>query len=370
MKDRHSPPNARIRGRGAISNRSGRFERYSVEIDHEQACEPDESRPQHKKPATIVTRETTRRILTRNDSPDVPFDVSINPYKGCEHGCVYCFARPTHAYLGLSPGIDFETRIVSKPDADTALRRELARAGYRPEPIALGANTDPYQPVERELAITRRILEVLHEHRHPVGIVTKSSLVLRDADILTDMAARGLAHVHLSITTLDGELARRMEPRCAAPVERLRAIEELARAGIPTGILASPMIPALNDDELETLLEAAHRAGALSAGYILLRLPRELRELFSEWLDAHYPLRAKHVLSLVRDTRGGALYDDTFGSRMSGEGAYAMLLQRRFDAACARLGLATTMRPLDRTQFQVPRTRSAQLDLFGDGDGE
>jgi DNA repair photolyase len=319
--------------------------------------------------ATTVSPERVRSIITRNDSPDVPFDRSINPYRGCEHGCIYCFARPTHAYLGLSPGLDFESRLFSKPDAPRKLAQELARPGYRCEVIALGANTDPYQPVERDERITRRILEVLADYRHPVSIVTKSNLVLRDLDLLAPMAARRLASVFFSVTTLDRELARRMEPRAPTPARRLEAMRSLSAAGVPTGILASPMIPGLNDGELERILAAAAEAGAVTAGYILLRLPGEVATLFSEWLQAHYPDRKKHVLSLVRQTRAGKLYDPRFGERMRGTGAYAELLARRFAVATKKLGLSR--RPeLDLTQFRVPASsgaakgRTAQLRLF------
>ncbi|HXU11594.1 MAG TPA: PA0069 family radical SAM protein, partial [Candidatus Binatia bacterium] len=292
------------------------------------------------------------------------FDRSINPYKGCEHGCVYCFARPTHSYLGLSPGLDFETKIFSKPDAARLLSEELRRPGYRCEVIALGANTDPYQPVERDLKITRSILEVLLEHGHPVGIVTKGSLVLRDLDLLAAMAARRLATVMISITTLDRSLARRMEPRAASPERRLGTLRALSEAGIPVGVLSSPMIPGLNDAELERILEAAASAGARTAGYVILRLPHELQSIFAEWLEAHYPLRAAHVLNLVRETRGGKLYDSEFGQRMKGTGPYADLLRRRFETACRRLGLSRNRMDLDTTQFRVPPRAGDQPGLF------
>jgi DNA repair photolyase len=294
----------------------------------------------------------------------VPFDRSINPYRGCEHGCIYCFARPTHAYLGLSPGLDFETRIFSKPEAPELLRAELAKPGYRPAVIALGANTDPYQPVERELRITRRLLEVLLEHEHPASVVTKSHLVLRDLDLLVPMAQRGLASVFVSVTTLDADLARRMEPRAATPELRLDAIRRLAAAAVPVGVLASPMIPALNDAELEGILEAASSAGARTAGYILLRLPLELKELFAEWLQAHYPAKTSHVLNLLRETRGGALYRSGFGERMRGTGPYARLLEERFRLASRRHGLDAPLPPLDVTRFRPPRPAGAQLQLF------
>ncbi|TFH20407.1 MAG: PA0069 family radical SAM protein, partial [Myxococcales bacterium] len=290
--------------------------------------------------------------------------------RGCEHGCVYCFARPSHAYLGLSAGLDFETRIYSKPDAAGLLRRELTRRGYRPETIALGANTDPYQPVEKRLGITRAILDVFAECRHPVGIVTKSSLVLRDLDLLERLAADRLVHVHVSITTLDPELARRMEPRAVTPAERLHTISKLTSSGVPVGLLASPMIPGLNDAELEAIVKAGASAGAGSAGYVILRLPGEVKELFEEWLDRHYPLRAAHVLSLVRGTRDGALYDSRFGERMRGSGAYADLIARRFDAARSRHGLRPRPAPLDASLFRPPRSAAPQLGLFDENDDD
>ncbi len=352
------------KGRGAVSNVEGRFEkrRLAPIEDAAPVAGQDDEPPRL---ATTVTPEVTRTILTRNDSPDISFDRSINPYKGCEHGCVYCFARPTHSYLGLSPGLDFETKIFSKPDAARLLREELRRPGYRCEVIALGANTDPYQPVERDLRITRSLLEALREHRHPVGIITKSSLILRDLDLLAPMAAARLASVFVSITTLDRGLARAMEPRAASPARRLETLRALSQAGIPAGVLSSPMIPGLNDAELERILEAAAEAGARSAGYVLLRLPHELKQLFTEWLETRYPLKAKHVLSLVRQAHGGQLYESEFGARMKGTGPYAQLLRRRFETACGRLGLARAPFPLDTSRFEVPRRAGDQLDLFG-----
>jgi DNA repair photolyase len=348
-----------MKGRGAESNPTGRFEkRQLVPLHPEDVADPEWMPPVLQ---TEVIPEATRHIITTNDSPDVSFDRSINPYKGCEHGCIYCFARPTHAYLGLSPGLDFESKIFSKPDAPALLRKELSKRGYRCEMIALGANTDPYQPVERELEITRGILEVLAEHRHPVGIITKSHLVVRDLDILGEMARESLAAVFVSITTLDPELARRMEPRAATPSRRLDAVRELSQAGVPVGVLASPMIPGLNDAELEGILEAAAAAGARSAGYVLVRLPHEVKDLFEEWIRAHYPTRADHVLHLVRECRGGALYDSTWGVRMRGTGPVAELIERRYEIATRRLGL--TDRPsLDVTRFRVPG--AAQKSLF------
>jgi DNA repair photolyase len=294
----------------------------------------------------------------------VPFDVSINPYRGCEHGCIYCFARPTHAYLGLSPGLDFETRIFSKPRAAELLREELAKKSYVCQVIAVGANTDPYQPVERELGITRSVLQVLSDHDHPVSIVTKSQLVLRDRDILAPMAEKNLASVYVSVTTLDPELARKMEPRASTPEKRLEALRGLSEAGIPCGVLASPMIPALNDSELERILQEGAAAGAITAGYVLLRLPLELKDLFSEWLESHYPAKAKHVEALVRETRGGAMYQSEFGTRMRGTGAYAQLLEQRFRAARTRYGLDGPRAELDTTRFRSPRPSEDQLRLF------
>jgi DNA repair photolyase len=371
----------KTRGRGALSNRAGRFERFRVE-----PAEDADPRPtQEEAPApmdgqapmggpepddepaplrTTVTPERTRRIISTNDSPDLPFDRSINPYRGCEHGCVYCFARPTHAYLGLSPGLDFETRLFSKPDAARLLREELRRPGYRCATLALGANTDPYQPIERRLGITRSVLEVLAEHRHPVSVVTKSDLVLRDADILGAMARQRLAVVMISITTLDRRLARAMEARAPTPARRLEAIRALSQAGIPAGVLSSPMIPGLNDAELEAILAAAAGAGARSAGYVLLRLPHEIKDLFREWLETHEPLKAPRVLALLRSMRGGGLYDASFGARMRGEGPHAELLRQRYHVACRRHGLQTRAEPLDTSSFRVPPRAGDQGRLF------
>jgi DNA repair photolyase len=352
------------KGRGAVGNPTPRFERESrVAVDDGwQLPEPDDPPPLR----TTVTVDTARSIIARNDSPDVPFDQSINPSRGCEHGCVYCFARPTHAYLGLSPGLDFETRLFAKTAAPALLRAELCKPGYACQVIALGANTDPYQPIEREYRITRGVLEVLQEFNHPVCVVSKSALVRRDIDILAAMAAKNLATVAISITTLDRELARRMEPRAATPPRRLETLQALSAAGIPTSVLASPMIPALNDHELDDILAAGHGAGARSANYILLRLPLELTPLFDEWLAAHAPGKAKHVMSLIRQSREGKTYRAEFGKRMTGTGAYAEMLRRRFDTACRRLGLnqrRDTMR-LDTTQFRRPPQKGEQLALF------
>ncbi|MDB5723961.1 MAG: repair photolyase, partial [Novosphingobium sp.] len=319
-------------------------------------------------PDAPVKTETTfvdaASIISRNSSPDIGFDRSINPYLGCEHGCVYCFARPTHAYLGLSPGLDFETRLTAKANAADLLRRELSRPSYEPRLIALGANTDPYQPIEREARITRAVLEVLAEFNHPVAITTKSALVVRDIDLLAPMAIKGLARVAISICTTDGAIARTMEPRANTPDRRFQAVERLAQAGIPTTVIVAPIVPALTDAHLERVVERAAQAGADSAGYVLLRLPLEVRDLFVEWLEAHFPLRAKHVMSLVNQMRGGKDYDSAFGTRMKGTGLFAELIARRFEIACARHGLNRTRTPLNTALFQVPGVAKPQMDLF------
>ena len=352
------------RGRGAVTNPVGRFERSRV-VPMEGGEGQERTVEEEVAPLrTIVTPDATKSIIARNDSPDVPFDQSINPYRGCEHGCIYCFARPSHAYLGLSPGLDFETRIFSKPRAAQLLREELRKPGYRCDVLALGSNTDPYQPVEKRHLITRQILEVLAEHRHPVSIVTKSELVLRDLDILEPMAARRLASVFVSVTTLDPDLARRMEPRAATPARRIETIRRLSEAGIPVGVLASPMILGLNDHEVEKILEACADAGARSAAYILLRLPLELKDLFGDWLRENEPLRADRVLHLIRETRGGNLNDSAFGRRMRGTGAHADLLRKRFAVACRRCGLNDGPAPYDFTRFRVPPRPGDQIILF------
>jgi len=362
-------PDLPRKGRGAVSNRAGRYERHDVNaVDDGWLHEAADDDPALETPGlrTELIRDTSRTVIARNESPDVPFDRSINPYRGCEHGCVYCFARPTHAWLGLSPGLDFESRIFYKPDAAKLLEKELRRPAYRCGVMAMGTNTDPYQPAERTLRITRGILEVLSAFNHPVGIVTKSALVLRDLDILAPMAERGLAQVCVSVTTLDRELARRLEPRAATPARRLDTLRALSQAGVPTGDMAAPVIPALNDDELEAILAAGRRAGAGLAAYILLRLPLEIAGLFEEWLAAHAPDRAERVMSLVRGTRGGKSYDSAFGQRMKGTGAYADMLRRRFEIACRRLGFDEAERfRLDETRFRPPLERDGQLALFG-----
>ena len=354
------------KGRGAVSNRDGRFERFVHEAEDdgwERRLEDDEAAPLR----TTVLPDTARKVIARNTSPDVPFDRSINPYRGCEHGCVYCFARPSHAYLGLSPGLDFETMLFAKHDAATLLRAELAAPGYRCDLIQLGANTDPYQPIERRLKITRQVLEVLADCDHPVSITTKSDLVLRDLDILTPMAAKGLASVAVSVTTLDGPLARRLEPRAPAPAKRLAAIDGLAKAGVPVTVLAAPVIPALNDQELEDIVARAAAAGATAAGYILLRLPGEVADLFGEWLRTHYPARAERVLSRLRANRDGALYRSDWGTRRTGTGAEAELLAARFQAALRRAGMdraCSGSRPLATDLFRKPMPETAQMSLF------
>ncbi len=350
------------KGRGAASNDSGRFEaERRVAIDDGWGSADAEPPPLD----TRLSVDATRTIIARNDSPDIGFDRSINPYRGCEHGCIYCYARPSHAYLGLSPGLDFESRIFYKPQAAALLRTELSRKNYVCRPIALGSNTDPYQPAERRLGITRSILEVLREFRHPVTIVTKSALVTRDIDILAEMARERLAMVAVSVTTLDRALARRMEPRAATPERRLEAIAALAAAGIPAGVMAAPMIPALNDSEMEAILERGRAAGAVSAAYTMLRLPLELKALFREWLDRHEPGRAAHVLSLVAQAHGGRLYDSRWSSRMIGSGPYAAMLAARFDRACRRLGFQPrSERLLDTGRFRPPPKPGDQLSLL------
>jgi DNA repair photolyase len=350
----------RRRGRGAQSNASGRYE-PQARVAFDDGWRTLDELPAFK---TTVQTDATRKIITRNDSPDIGFDRSINPYRGCEHGCVYCFARPTHAYLGLSPGLDFESKLFVKPEAADLLQRELSSPNYSPKVIAIGTNTDPYQPIERRYKVMRRILEVLDRTGHPVGIVTKSALVLRDLDILARMAERNLAKVALSVTTLDPELARRMEPRAATPMRRLDALRQLSRAGVPTAVMVAPVIPALNDSEIERILDAAQAAGCKEAGYILLRLPLEVRDLFHEWLTANYPDRANHVFKLVRETRGGKDYDAEWGKRMKGTGPYAWLIGRRFELACEKLGLNTTKLRLTTEHFRAPKPDDAQMSLF------
>jgi len=344
------------RGRGAVSNPAVRFESTSRDSFDDGWGGIEDLVDLPPLPTTVL-RDASRSAMAWNDSPDIGFDRSLNPYRGCEHGCVYCYARPSHAYLGHSPGLDFETLLYAKPELPALLEKELRKPGYTAKPVALGANTDPYQPIERGLAITRGVLEVLERFGHPVTIVTKSAGVLRDLDILRRLASRNLVQVCLSVTTLDPALARRMEPRAATPSRRLQAVAALAQAGVPVGVLAAPMIPGINDAELESILEAGAKAGATRAGYVLLRLPLEIKQLFEEWLATHYPDRAAKVLSLVRQTRGGKLYDSRFGVRQEGTGPYADLLARRFRVATDRLGLTgtrTRQQALDCGQFRVP----------------
>jgi DNA repair photolyase len=348
------------RGRGARSNHAGRFEAESRE-DFDDGWEGLGDLDVFK---TEVQEETARTIITRNDSPDISFDRSINAYRGCEHGCVYCYARPTHCYLGHSAGLDFETKLYAKTNAAKLLEQELAHPHYEPKVIALGTNTDPYQPIEREYGITRSILEVLERTSHPVGIVTKSALVVRDIDILERMAARGLAKVVLSVTTVDRRLARAMEPRAATPEKRLEAIGTLSDAGIPVGVMAAPIIPGLNDHEIESILEAAYAAGAREAGYVLLRLPLELKEIFREWLATEFPDRAQRVLSLLQSMHGGKDYVADFGLRQRGRGPYADQIAKRFRLALKRLGLNIDRQDLRCDLFQAPVLAGQQMQLF------
>ena len=349
-------------GRGAVSNPAGRFEATAFEATDDGWGSLDEL---PRRPETLLLADRPRRAITRNQSPDVPFEQSVNPYQGCEHGCIYCFARPSHAYWNLGSGLDFETRIFHKPGLAQLLERELSAPGYVCRPINLGANTDPYQPAEREHRTTRALLEVLLAHRHPVTIVTKGALVLRDVDLLGRLAQRNLVTVFISLTTLDDALKRVLEPRAASPAARLRTIRELSVQGIPVGVLLAPMIPALNDHEMERLLESAAAGGAERAAFMLLRLPHELGQLFEQWLREHYPARAERVLNLLRDSRSGRLNDPRFGHRMRGEGPYAELLSARFEAACRRLGLDGKRQPgLDTTSFIGNPGAPEQRELF------
>jgi DNA repair photolyase len=351
----------RRRGRGTVSNVSGRYEPIA-RIAFDDGWQSLEELPPFQ---TTVSVDSTRKIITRNESPDISFDRSINPYRGCEHGCVYCFARPTHAYLGLSPGLDFESKLFAKPDAPALLEKELSAPNYEPRTIAIGTNTDPYQPIERKYQVMRGILEVLERAGHPVGIVTKSALILRDLDILTRLAERNLVKVALSVTTLDPKLARTMEPRAATPGRRLEALRQLSAAGIPTAVMVAPIIPAINDMDIERILDAASVAGVKSAGFVLLRLPLEVRDLFVEWLRANYPDRESHVMKLVRDMRGGKDYESTWGTRMKGSGPYAWMIGRRFEQACERRGLNLEKAVLTTEHVHSPRPRTEQLSLFG-----
>jgi len=349
-----------FKGRGATLNPEGRFESRSREVfddGWEGEVEPTAT------PRTFVTEETARSILSENDSPDVPFEVSLNPYRGCEHGCIYCYARPSHAYLDLSPGLDFETRLFAKTNAAVLLREALQRPGYRCRPIAIGANTDPYQPIERRLRITRQVIEVLAACDHPFTIVTKNAMVERDLDLLAPLAARNLVQVFISCATLDAEVARHLEPRASAPTRRLETVRRLAAAGVPCGVLVAPVVPFLTDAGIEGVIAQAAAAGAFTAGFVLLRLPYEIKDLFKDWLAQHFPLKAAHVMSRLRAMRDGRENDARFGSRTRGTGEFAELLAARFALACRRHGLASARKSLDATQFK-PSALSAQLSLF------
>ena len=358
--DIHNPTRS-LKGRGAISNLAGRFAQ-SVSARENDGWE--EQLEPIAPIATTAIEEKAKSIITRNSSPDLPFSQSINAYRGCEHGCIYCYARPAHAYMDLSPGLDFETRLFFKPNAAELLEKALRKPGYQCSPIALGTNTDPYQPLERQKRITREILETLQRFQHPVTIVTKSQLILRDLPLLAEMAGDGLAQVAISVTTLDNALKRKLEPRTAGPSARLRTIEALSSAGVPTAVMAAPMIPALNDCELEAILSRAHEAGAIQAAYILLRLPFEVAPLFRQWLAEHYPERADHVMSIVQQSRGGRDYQSDFGKRQTGNGVFAQLLQQRFRVHCRKLGLNQTKPRLDCHRFAPPPQSGDQQTLF------
>ncbi len=360
-----SPMPPQPRGRGAVSNATGRFEseaRETFDDGWSDGAEEGEEAPPPLR--TTLTAEAARTIITRNDSPDVPFDRSINPYRGCEHGCIYCYARPAHAYVGLSPGLDFESRLFFKPGAARLLERELSHPRYVPKVIHIGGNTDPYPPRERQTRITRGLVEVLDRFRHPFSIITKSALIVRDADLLGPLGQAGLARAAVSVTTLDRRLARVMEPRAATPERRLEAVRRLTAAGLPTIVMFAPAIPGLNDHELEAVLERAAEVGAVGAGYVALRLPREIKDLFREWLEANVPDRAARVMSLVRQMRGGRDYDPDWGKRMTGEGPIADVLARRFAIARRRFCLDRPQPPLDTSQFRVPPRSGDQIDLF------
>jgi DNA repair photolyase len=351
----------RLHGRGARTNGSGRYERFAYEA-FDDGWTADEAQPLE----TIVTPELARSIISTNQSPDVSFDQSINPYRGCEHGCIYCYARPNHAYVGLSPGLDFETRLFVKANAAELLEAEFSKPSYRPKTIMLGGVTDIYQPIERGYGVTRAILEVMERWRHPVSLITKSQLVMRDIDILARLAERGLTKAAISVTTLERRIARVMEPRAAAPHRRIEAIRALAQAGVPVTVMVAPIVPGITDSEIEAILEECAKAGASSAGYVVLRLPREIKDLFREWLHAHFPDRATRVMSIVRQMRGGRDYDPEWGKRQKGEGPYAKLIADRFMRACRKFELDKPRLPLDTTQFRRPLGSGGQADLFYD----
>lgn len=351
-----------IKGRGSVSNKTSRFEQLQrVSFDDEWAKADGDDIP---KLATTVSLESAKSIISRNDSPDIPFDQSINPYRGCEHGCIYCYARPTHAYLNHSPGLDFETKLYAKGNAADLLRQELSKPSYVPRLIALGANTDPYQPIERRLGITASILAVMEEFNHPVAITTKSASVTRDIEVLARMASKNLVRVFMSVGSLDRTIARTLEPRASTPGARIDAISRLDAAGIPTGVIVAPVIPALTDHDMEKILFKAKDAGARNAAYVLLRLPLEIADLFREWLLAHYPLKEAHVMNLVRQMRGGKLYDSDFKTRMKGSGVFADLIEQRFKRACVKAGLNQTRHPLTTALFSRPPADPPQLTLF------
>ncbi|HEX5377358.1 MAG TPA: PA0069 family radical SAM protein [Phenylobacterium sp.] len=355
------PPPPPVRGRGARSNASGRFE-SQARVAFDDGWTPDDAEPAQLR--TTVTAERARVIISKNDSPDVGFSRSINPYRGCEHGCIYCYARPAHAYMGLSPGLDFESKLFFKPEAERLLEQELSRPRYQPQVIHIGGNTDPYQPQERTLRVTRQVIEVMSRFGHPFSVITKSALILRDLDLLAPMAARNLVRVAISVTTLDRKLARSMEPRAATPERRIAAIKALSEAGVPTIVMFAPAIPGLNDHEMEAVLERAAGAGAVGAGYVVLRLPLEIKDLFREWLSSDHPDRAAKVMSLVRQMRGGKDYDSDWRTRMKGQGPIADILSQRFQAARRRYGLDGPLPDLDLTGFRVPARAGDQGDLF------
>lgn len=359
-EEHHRVPDEARPGRGALSNRTHRFAAH-------ETVRVDDGWPVDEVPAprrTEVSEEVPRQIITRNQSPDLSFDRSINPYRGCEHGCIYCFARPSHAYLGLSPGLDFETRLIARPEAPAVLERELARPGYRPATIAIGTNTDPYQPIEVRYGLMRKLLEVLWAHKHPVAVVTKGTLIERDADILGEMGQMGLARVGISLTTLDPDVSRKMEPRVPHPARRLQTIRRLSEAGCPVRVMVSPLVPGLTDHELEAILEAARGAGACAANWITLRLPREVAPLFREWLEDTFPDRAAKVMARVRELHGGQDYDPEWQLRQTGRGVFAELMARRFRVAAQRLGYNEKVAPLRTDLFQVPPRPGDQLTLF------
>ena len=355
-----------VKGRGAVSNRPGRYELGERPLEDDGWSLPAAAGAEDDLPPlrTVVLEDSSRSVISRNQSPDVPFDQSINPYRGCEHGCIYCYARPTHAYLGHSPGLDFETKLYAKADAAQLLERELRKRSYKPDVLALGAVTDPYQPIERHWRVTRQVLQVLSDFNHPVGITTKSARVLDDLDLLADMAKRRLVMVSMSVTSLDRDLARKLEPRASIPANRLDAIRRLSEAGVPVAVSVAPIIPALTDHEIEAIIEAAAKAGAQAVNWTILRLPLEIKDLFAEWLIAHAPGKAKHVFSLVSQCHGGEIYRAEWGTRMKGQGPYAEMIRKRVEAASRKHGLHRRQWSLDVSRFAVPRDPDRQMELF------